>query len=167
MLPSESASIESIGVGDSASCRFTVTSTQIEFYAEFSQDDNPLHTDDQFAQQRGFAGRVAHGMLSLGAISRLIGTCLPGAGSLWIAQELDFVTPVLANDALEAQVIVQKVSRAARIVVLSTVVTNVDTGAIVLLGLAKVRIPPLGVNGASSDKLLNSASTVEFHSSND
>ena len=86
--------------------------------------------------------RVAHGLLALGAISRLIGAELPGPGSLWLSHQIQFVTPVLAGDRLKAQVSVKSISLAAQSVVLAAEVVNAATGAMVLRGTAVVRIPP-------------------------
>jgi len=137
----ERASIENIRVGDTASCQFVVTDQDVQTFSQLSKDNNPLHMDVAFAKQSGFPGRVAHGMLSLSSISRLIGTELPGPGSLWISQDVQFPQPVSPGDTLMAQVTVKQVSSAAMVVVLTTEVHNVDTDVVVLRGTAKVRIP--------------------------
>ena len=110
-------------------------------FAELSQDDNPLHMDEAAARVCGFRKRVAHGMLALSAISRLIGTQLPGPGSLWVSQELKFPAPVLVGDVLTAQVTIDQISLAVQMVKLRTEVRNKETGTVVLLGSAMVRIP--------------------------
>jgi acyl dehydratase len=110
-------------------------------FAALSYDDNALHMSDEFAREHGFPGRVAHGMLSLATISRLIGTQLPGPGALWISQEFQFVTPVYVGNTIAAKVTVQSVSSAARIVTLQTEVHNLSTKNVVLRGTAKVRMP--------------------------
>ena len=93
------------------------------------------------ARDCGFPGRVAHGMLALSTISRLIGTELPGPGSLWVAQDVQFAVPALVGDRLQASVTVQSISRATQLVVLATEVVKAGSGAVVLRGTAKVRIP--------------------------
>ena len=130
-----------IKVGDTASCVVMIDAGMVDTFAALSQDDNALHIDDAFARTRGFPGRVAHGMLALSTISRLIGTQLPGPGSLWISQELQFTTPVFLGETIEARVTVQSVSQAAQVVVLLTEVVNQQTRAVVLRGTAKVRVP--------------------------
>jgi 3-hydroxybutyryl-CoA dehydratase len=136
-----SADLDAIKIGDQATCSLDVTEKHIELFAELSGDDNALHMDGEFAQRLGFDGRVAHGMIALSMISRLIGTQLPGHGSLWISQELRFALPVQIGDALEARVQVTQISQAARVVVLQTEVVNRETGTFVLRGIAKVRVP--------------------------
>lgn len=128
-------------MGDTASCELAIDEPLIDAFAAFSADVNSLHMDAEFAKQRGFGGRVAHGMIALSAISRLIGTQLPGHGSLWASQELQFAQPVMVGDRLEARVTVERVSAGAQMVVLKTEVINLINQAVVLRGTARVRIP--------------------------
>lgn len=141
MSSADWADFSKIQVGDTASCEVTVTEEDVDTFARLSLDDNSLHMDEAVAQSYGFQRRVAHGMLALSAISRLIGTQLPGHGSLWLSQDLQFATPVFVGDTFEARVTVQQLSAAAQVVVLSTEATNLTTGSPVLRGTAKVRIP--------------------------
>ena len=147
----QQADINRIQVGDTASCDFVVDDQAVKAFAALSLDDNALHMDEAVAQDRGFPRRVAHGMLALGGISRLIGTQLPGHGSLWTTQDLRFSTPVFVGDALTARVTVEQVSKGAGTVKLKTEVKNNSTGSVVLSGTALVRIPPRkdGKAGAS------------------
>jgi acyl dehydratase len=135
------ADINRLKVGDTASCEFAVNNETVATFAELSRDDNPLHMDEQVARSYGFPHRVAHGMLALSTISRLIGTQLPGPGSLWVSQEFKFPAAVLVGDHLSAQVMVEQVSLAAGIVKLRTEVRSKDSGAVVLTGTAMVKIP--------------------------
>ncbi len=133
--------IDSIAVGDSATDEWTVSDAHIDAFALFSSDTNPLHMQDEYARELGFSGRVAHGMVTLSSISKLIGMQLPGPGSLWMSQEVHFSNPVYVGDAIRSRVSVDSVSKAARVVVLTTEATNVVSNQIVLRGVAKVRIP--------------------------
>jgi 3-hydroxybutyryl-CoA dehydratase len=137
------ADISRLKIGDTASCELLVDERSLVAFAELSGDDNPLHMDENVARNLGFPCRVAHGMLALSAISRLIGTQLPGPGSLWISQELKFPAPVLVGDALLARVSVERVSLAAGLVKLQTEVRKRGSDTIVLSGTATVRIPHL------------------------
>jgi 3-oxoacyl-[acyl-carrier protein] reductase len=136
----EGVGINDLKIGDTASCEVVVTEQEVEQFASLSADTNPLHMDAGVAAEYGFPRRVAHGMLALSAISRLIGTRLPGAGTLWLSQEFRFVAPVFVGDRLRARVTVEGITRAVRIVTLRTEVTNVDTDAVVLVGSAKVKV---------------------------
>jgi acyl dehydratase len=144
--------IADIRVGLAATCDVTVTAVDVDTFARLSQDTNPLHVDAAAARDFGFPRPVAHGMLALGTISRLIGTEVPGAGALWVSQEVRFVGPVLVGDRLTARVEVTQISRAARIVVLRTEVIN-HSGALVLLGTAKVKVLERGVAPAAEEEI--------------
>lgn len=133
--------ISKLKKGQTANCELVVTESMIDEYARFSHDSNPLHMDDGFARELGFTGRVAHGMIAMGMISRLIGTQLPGPGALWIGQEVQFVSPVAAGNRLVARVTIEQISTAVQVVTLSTEAQIADTGAVVLRGIARVRVP--------------------------
>jgi len=134
------ADLRVLQVGDTATCDFQVTADDVQAFARLSHDTNALHLDPEFAQNLGFPAPVAHGMLSLGAISRLIGTRLPGPGALWMSQEVRFTAPVLVGDTLTALVRVERLSLAAGVVQLATTVTNHRTNRPVLEGSAKVKV---------------------------
>jgi len=89
---------EDLSVGDSAEMTFPVTEKVIETFAEVSQDDNPVHLDEDFAKTTQFGTRIAHGMLSAGFISAVIGTKLPGYGSIYLSQTMRFRRPVKIGD---------------------------------------------------------------------
>jgi 3-hydroxybutyryl-CoA dehydratase len=135
------ADISRLKIGDTASCEVVMNERNVAAFAELAQDDNPLHMDEAAAHACGFPKRVAHGMLALSAISRLIGTQLPGPGSLWVSQEVKFPAPVLVGDVVTARVTVEQISLAVQMVKLRTEVLNKETGTVVLLGSAMVRIP--------------------------
>jgi len=137
----QQADITRINVGDTASCDMVVDAAAVQAFADLSLDDNALHMDAAVAEDCGFPRRVAHGMLALSAISRLIGTQLPGHGSLWSSQDLRFSGPTFVGDTLTARVTVEQVSKAAGMVKLKTEVKNNSTGAIVLSGTAMVKVP--------------------------
>jgi 3-oxoacyl-[acyl-carrier protein] reductase len=128
-------------VGESRHCELVITAEHVDAFSALSGDVNPLHMDDAAARELGFPGRVAHGMLALSAISRLIGTELPGPGALWISQDVQFASPVFVGDHLRATVAVEQVSRATGLVSLRTEVRNTRTGTGVLSGVATVRWP--------------------------
>jgi acyl dehydratase len=134
------ADITTIEVGATASCELVIGDEQVQAFAGLSKDTNPLHMDNAVAEDLGFPGRVAHGALALSAISRLIGTELPGPGSLWLSQEVQFPNPVFIGNRIAARVTVEQVSKSVGIVVLRTEVVNLTTGAIVLRGSARVKI---------------------------
>lgn len=136
------ADLSTIKVGDTASCEVDVTTEMVERFAALSGDYNELHLSAPVAAGYGFERPVAHGMLALSAISRLIGTELPGHGSLWTTQDVRFSAPVLAGDRIRATVTVEQVSMAAGLVALKTEVVNLSSQKTVLSGPARVRVFP-------------------------
>ncbi len=135
------ADLDRIRPGDSATAELEVTADLVAEFARVSGDTNPIHTDPDVARAYAFPRPMAHGMLALTLISRLIGTQLPGPGSIWTAQDLKFLGPVYPGDRMVARVRVQQVSQAARMVVLETEVHNPANGMPILQGTAKVKVP--------------------------
>lgn len=91
-----------MNVGDSASMEKTITESDINLYAELTGDFNTAHIDEEAASGGIFGGRVAHGMLSAGLISAVIGTRLPGDGAIYLSQNLNFLKPVRVGDTVTA-----------------------------------------------------------------
>src|ERR1700743_2809433 len=89
-------------VGQSASLAKTITEADILMYAAVSMDTNPVHVDAEAAKASIFGERIAHGMLSAGLISALLGTRLPGPGTLYMRQSLRFAAPVKIGDTVKA-----------------------------------------------------------------
>lgn len=89
-------------VGDSASFGKTITETDISLYAGLTGDFNTAHINEEEAAKGLFGGRVAHGMLSAGLISAVLGTKLPGEGTVYLSQSLNFLKPVMAGDTVTA-----------------------------------------------------------------
>ena len=94
---------EELSVGDSAEMVSTVTEGTIQKFAEVSGDDNPIHLDAEYAATTQFGERIAHGMLSAGFISAVIGTKLPGPGCIYLSQSLRFKRPVKIGDEVTAR----------------------------------------------------------------
>lgn len=95
---------EELEVGQSAQSTYLITGKMIEAFAEVSGDDNPLHLDEIYAAETAFGQRIAHGMLSGGFISAVIGAKLPGYGSIYISQSLRFKRPVKIGDEVVVEV---------------------------------------------------------------
>ena len=131
--------IEELAVGMERSLRKVVTDRDIQLFAEVSTDRNPVHLDDAYAQDTIFQGRIAHGMLTAGLISAVIGEQLPGHGTVYLGQNLKFMAPVRPGDMVEAVVRVMGIDHARRRVTLETFCRVGDT--IVLKGEALVLAP--------------------------
>lgn len=131
--------IEDIEIGMTRSIRKVVTDRDIEMFAEVSTDRNPVHLDDDYAQDTIFAGRIAHGMLTAGLVSAVIGEQLPGHGTVYLGQSLKFLAPVRPGDMVLAEVEVTDINHSKRRVKMDTrcVVNNKK----VLVGEATVLAP--------------------------
>ena len=132
--------IDTIQIGDSASFSKTVTETDIILYAGISGDFNSAHIDAEAAKSGMFGQRIAHGMLSAGFISNVLGNQLPGPGTIYMGQELRFVKPVFIGDTVTATVTVKEKIEEKNRLKLETVVTN-QKGEPVITGMATV-MPP-------------------------
>ena len=122
-----------IAIGDTASFSKTITEHDVYAFAGLSGNFNPVHVDEEFARNTRFKGRIAHGLLAAGLISTVIGTALPGANAIYLAQELVFKSPVMFGDTLTATVEVIEKIEAKKRIIFKTVVTN-QHGVVVIEG---------------------------------
>jgi 3-hydroxybutyryl-CoA dehydratase len=124
-------------VGMKESLSRTITEADILLFAGLSMDFNPAHIDAEASAKGMFKQRIAHGMLSVGFISAIIGTKLPGDGSIYMGQDIRFTAPVFIGDTVTATVeIVELIAEKGR-VILSTTCTKQD-GTEVITGKATV-----------------------------
>ena len=126
-----------IQVGDKACMAKTVSEFDVYTFAGVTGDFNPVHVNTEFAKKTMFKERIAHGMLSAGFISAVLGTTLPGANTIYLGQELAFKAPVKIGDTVTATVEVLEKIEAKNRLVLKTTVTNQE-GIIVTEGKATV-----------------------------
>ena len=112
--------IEDLEIGMTRDLLKEVTDRDIELFAEVSTDRNPVHLDDAYAMDTIFEGRIAHGMLTAGLISAVIGEQLPGHGTVYLSQSLKFIAPVRPGDMVRAVVTVADIDYARRRVTLAT-----------------------------------------------
>ena len=126
-----------IKIGDTASFTKTITEYEVNSFAGVTGDFNPVHINAEFAKTSLFKQRIAHGMLSAGLISTVLGTERPGINTIYMGQELQFLSPVFLGDTLTATVTCLEKDDAKHRLVFRTTVTNQD-GKIVTDGKAKV-----------------------------
>jgi len=131
--------IEDLKPGVSGSFAKTVTEADIDMFAKVSGDTNPVHLDQAFAETTPFKTRIAHGMLSAGFISAVLGTKMPGPGAIYMSQTLRFKAPVKIGDNVTATCTVTEVIPEKRRAVLSTICKVGDT--VVIEGEAMVMVP--------------------------
>ncbi|NRA99992.1 MAG: MaoC family dehydratase [Rhodobacteraceae bacterium] len=113
-MPRGTIVIEEMEVGMMRHVTKEITDRDIELFAEVSTDRNPVHMDDDYAQDTIFEGRIAHGMLTAGLISAVIGEQLPGHGAVYLGQSLKFLAPVRPGDRVRAEVEVMEIDHAKR-----------------------------------------------------
>jgi 3-hydroxybutyryl-CoA dehydratase len=97
-------SIDEIKLGDRAYVEKTISEADVYLYAGITGDFNPAHVNQVEAEKTIFKGRIAHGLLSAGLISAVLGTQLPGPGTIYLSQELKFSVPVRIGDTIKAEV---------------------------------------------------------------
>jgi 3-hydroxybutyryl-CoA dehydratase len=125
--------------GDTASLSRTIGDDDIRAFANATGDHNPLHLDEEFAKQTRFGKRIAHGMLGASLISAVIAGELPGQGSIYLGQTLQFVAPVFPGDTVTACVTVTSIREDKPIMKLETVCTN-QRDEVVIKGEATVLV---------------------------
>ena len=130
---------DSIEVGTTAELKRKISLEDVKRFVAMTGDDNPLHVDRDYAEQTSFRDIVVHGMLGASFISTVIGTQLPGNGSLWINQSMDFLLPLRLNDEITVMCKVTKKYDRDRIVDVETTIVN-QFGQTVLSGCGKVKI---------------------------
>jgi len=138
-MPRGTICIEDLEIGMMRHLTKEITDRDIELFAEVSTDRNPVHLDDAYARDTIFEGRIAHGMLTAGLISAVIGEQLPGHGTVYLGQSLKFLAPVRPGDTVRAEVTVLSIDHSKRRVQLDTRCTI--NGKPVLKGEATVLAP--------------------------
>ncbi|MEJ2818644.1 MULTISPECIES: MaoC family dehydratase [unclassified Caulobacter] len=131
--------LEDLSVGQSAELVRTVTEADIVAFAQVTGDTNPVHLDADYAATTSFGERIAHGMLSAGYISAVLGTTLPGPGAVYLSQTLNFKRPVKIGAEVVARVTVTAIDEAKARVTLDT--SCLVNGKAVVGGEAVVLVP--------------------------
>jgi 3-hydroxybutyryl-CoA dehydratase len=133
---------EDLSVGQAASFAKTITEADILLFAGVSGDTNPVHINEEAAAASVFKGRVAHGMLSASLISTVLGTRLPGPGTIYLSQSLKFRAPVRPGQTVTATATVSALDPARKRATLATLCTV--EGKPVIEGEAVVLVPSRG-----------------------
>ena len=136
----ENRTFDEIAVGDSASVTRTLTRDDVALFAAVSGDVNPLHLDERFAEASPLRRVIGHSLWGGGLISGLLGTRLPGPGTVYVAQDLRFLRPIGLGDSLTATVTVREKRAATKTVVFDCACTN-QGGDRVIAGTAEVTAP--------------------------
>ncbi|MCM1992409.1 MaoC family dehydratase [Oceanirhabdus seepicola] len=132
--------INEIELGQKAYFQKTITETDVYLYSGITGDLNPAHINQVEAENSIFKGRIAHGMLTAGLISAVLGMKLPGPGTIYLKQDIKFTAPVKFGDTIKAEVEVIEIINERNRVKLKTECKN-QNGQTVLIGIAEV-MPP-------------------------
>ena len=127
-------------VGDSASVTRTFSAADVEAFAALSGDHNPVHLDAEFAATTQFGQRVCHGALVTSLFSTLLGTQLPGEGSIYVSQESKFRAPVFLDEEVIATVEITDINEKRAMLTLKTTVVNA-AAKVVVKGEAVMFVP--------------------------
>lgn len=131
--------LEDLNLGQSAELIRTVREEDLATFADVTGDDKPVHLDEAFAKTTSFGGRIAHGMLSAGYISAVIGTKLPGSGAIYLEQSLRFRRPVRIGDEVMARAEITAIDAERARVTLAT--SCKVAGKVVVDGEATIMVP--------------------------
>ena len=131
--------VEDLEIGMSRMLERQITQKDIALFSEVSGDRNPVHLDEEYAQQTIFGKRIAHGMLTASLISAVIAEQLPGHGTVYLSQTLKFIRPVLPGQVVITSVKVSHIEYSNRRVTLNCE-CKVDE-KVVLAGVAIVLAP--------------------------
>ena len=127
-------------IGDSCERSHLVSEQDLILFAKASGDANPIHLDEEYAATTQFKQRIAHGMFSGGLISAALASDLPGPGTVYLGQDLQFKRPVYIGDQLTVKLTVSELHASKPFVTLECLVTNQDDKPVVT-GTAKVMAP--------------------------
>ena len=132
--------IDQLKIGDAAEFTKTISESDVYLYAGLTGDLNPAHINEAYAEKTFFKTRIAHGMLPAGFISGVLGMKLPGPGTIYIKQELNFLAPVRIGDTITARAEVIEITSDKNRVRFKTTCSNQE-GKVVLDGEAVVSPP--------------------------
>lgn len=135
-----------LAVGARATLEHTFTASEVAEFARLSGDTNPIHLDPEAARRAGFEREVVHGVLVTGLISRVLGTQLPGPGTILLQQQLRYLRPVYPDQPVRAFV---EVTTAREDKPVFGLRTWVEAGEVVLEGEVTVVVRPLGQASAA------------------
>ena len=132
-------------VGDTAEMSKTIEQAHIDAFADVTGDHNPVHVDEEFAKTTRFGRRIAHGMLTASFVSAVLANKLPGEGSVYLGQTLQFIAPVFPGDTITVRVTIKEIREDKPVVKLKTVCVN-QRDELVLRGEATVLLPQQAQN---------------------
>lgn len=136
----ENRTFDELEIGDTATLERCLTRRDVQLFAVMSGDVNPAHVDEEYARSDMFHAIIGHGMWTGALISTVLGTQLPGPGTIYVDQSLRFVRPVKIGDTITARVTVKEKRPDKHRIVLNCVCCN-QHGKEVVIGEATVIAP--------------------------
>lgn len=124
--------------GDRYEKKFSFSQEQVNIFADLSGDKNPLHIDQQYAAESSFGKTIVHGVLTISIFSQIIGMEFPGAGTIYLGQELQFKRPVFVGEEYRAELEVIEIIEGKHIAAIKTQIFD-PNNKIALEGIAKVK----------------------------
>lgn len=124
-------------VGQKARIEKIFSLEEVIAYAKLTGDNNPLHVDSEYAKESRFGDNIVHGMFVMGVISKILGTVLPGNGTIYLGQDVKFKKPVYVNQKVMIQVEITQIEEERNLIYLSTSVWDTE-GKCLVEGNAKV-----------------------------
>lgn len=140
MLNIASFTFDELRLGSRASFETVVSEETVQDFIRLSGDANPLHTDEAYAAQTQFGGRIAHGMIAGALFSRLVGVHLPGKYSLYLSQTLTFHEPMAIGSTVRITGKVTHIQPAFRVVTIATEAHDALSGKLLVSGTALVKM---------------------------
>ena len=139
MIEPTDAKLDNLHIGQKIEFTEVISESMVEKFAKLSGDYNPHHMDESYAEKTKFKKRICHGMLLASLFSRLTGMYLPGKGSLFFSQSLNFISPAFIDDKVTVEGEIVKISRSTRMVTIKTIIKK-ENNIRLITGDAKVII---------------------------
>ncbi len=139
MIESTEAKLDNLQIGQKVEFTEVISESMVEEFAKLSGDYNPHHIDESYAKKTRFKKRICHGMLLASFFSKLTGMYLPGKGSLYLSQSLNFIAPAFIDDEVTVEGEIVKISHSTGIVTVKTKITKENTIQLIT-GSAKIII---------------------------
>ena len=137
MIESIEAKLDNLQIGQKVEFTEVISESMVEEFAKLSGDYNPHHIDESYAKKTRFKKRICHGMLLASFFSKLTGMYLPGKGSLYLSQSLNFIAPAFIDDEVTVEGEIVKISHSTGIVTVKTKITKENTIQLIT-GSAKI-----------------------------
>ena len=122
MIEPTDAKLDNLHIGQKIEFTEVISESMVEKFAKLSGDYNPHHMDESYAEKTKFKKRICHGMLLASLFSRLTGMYLPGKGSLFFSQSLNFISPAFIDDKVTVEGEIVKISRSTGMVTIKTII---------------------------------------------